>query len=145
MTRESEWRREWEVLRAERRLARGRWRSASDGLAARARDPLGLGTLVQDHPIVATGIGAAAGALLVKLFLGGAGARRDDAPPRDGAGRPQSVLSAVLRDAALGIAVPWLLRTLKEKVGWDLSPDPAPGTDPPCPQAAGPEGRAPRS
>lgn len=133
MTRETEWREEWEILRAERDLARRRLRGAADGLAARAKDPLGLRTFVREHPVAATGIGAAAGALLVKMLLGGARPPRDDEPHGNGAAPPARAWSAVLRDAALGIAVPWLLRVLKERVGRALDPDPAPDPDRPRP------------
>ena len=119
MTREGEWRKEWEVLRAERALARRRWRSAADGLSARARDPLGLGRLVHDHPVAATGIGAAAGALLMRLFAGGGRARGDGESRDDGPARQSPSWPAALRDAALDVAVPWLLRALKG------DPDPA--------------------
>jgi hypothetical protein len=129
VTRETEWREEWAVLRAERERARRRWRSAADGLAEQARDPLGLGRLVRGHPVAAAGLGAAAGALLVKLLLGGAKSARDRRARGDHAARP--AWSKVLLDAALGVAMPWLLRTLKDKFGWDLEPGAAPEPDRP--------------
>ena len=135
MSFEAEWRKEWEVLRAERALARRRWRSAADELAERAHDPFGLGKLIKDHPVAAAGIGAAAGALLVKLFLGRSGKSRDGASQRSGAShdddtaeRPAAnVWSTILRDAALRIAVPWIIDWVKEKFGADLAPNAAPG------------------
>lgn len=132
MTRETEWRREWDVLRAERVRARHEWRTAADGLAARARDPLGVGGLVRDHPVAATGIGAAAAALLVKLFVGRASKRRHGASTDDdGAARTASPFSKILRDTAVSFAVPWLLRAAKEKFGWDLgsSAEPRPSRE----------------
>jgi hypothetical protein len=119
VTREEEWRLEFEALRAERAVARRKWRGAADGLAERARDPLGLRGLVKAHPIAATGIGAAVGALLVKMLFG----RRKDP---DVNGQPPSALSAVLRNAVVGVAVPWLLRTVKEKFGWGAGEAEAP-------------------
>jgi hypothetical protein len=115
MTRESRWREEWEALRAERALARRKWREAAGGLAGRARAPLGIGRLIRDHPIAAAGIGAAAGALLVKLFLSRAPARRESPPPCEEAARPAPAWSTALRDAALGVAVPWIIRMLEER------------------------------
>jgi hypothetical protein len=85
VTREAEWRREWEVLRAERALARREWRSATDGLSAWSCDPFGIG------------------GLLARLLPGGA-------PEREA---PDPSWRAVLRDAALGFAVPWILDRLK--------------------------------
>jgi hypothetical protein len=114
MTREEEWRREWEVLRAARGLARSRWRDASGALAARAKDPLGLSRAVHDYPIAAAGIGAMAGALLVKVLLGGR-RREAEAPPAAG-------WAGALRDAALGVAIPWLLRVLQGKAGGGIDP-----------------------
>lgn len=116
MSSERRWRAEWEVLRAERDRARRRWRIAADGLAARARDPLGVGRLVRDHPVAAGGVGAAVAALLARSFLRGARAQRDDAAA------PASAWTTILRDAALSIGVPWLLRYVKDKFGWDLAP-----------------------
>ncbi len=139
---ETDWQKEWEVLRAERDVARRQWRSAADGLAARARDPFGLRSLVQDHPVAATGIGAALGAVFVKLFLGRKGARKGGAPRGDGVsgpdadGRPPPRWSTVLREVALSIAVPWLIRTLREKFGFDIEPAVAPEPDRPQPAAA---------
>ena len=124
MTSEIEWRKEWELLRADRARARRQWRSAADGLAAKAHDPLGLNRLIQGHPIAATGIGAAAGAILAKLFLGRKRARQGDA--RAGSG---SVWSAMLRDAAISVALPWLVRMVKDKFGWDLAPGAVPESD----------------
>jgi hypothetical protein len=120
VTRETQWQEEWKGLRAERDLARRRWRSAADELAVRARDPLGLGRLVRDHPVASTGIGAAAGALLARLFLGGARPSRDAASKNGDGDRAAPVWSTLLREAALSVALPWLLRMLKEKLGWDL-------------------------
>jgi len=116
VTSERQWRAEWEVLRADRDRARRAWRSAADGLAARARDPLGVGRLVRDHPVAAGGVGAAVAALLARSFLRGARA------PRDGADAPASPWSTILRDAALSVGVPWLVRYVKDKFGWDLAP-----------------------
>jgi hypothetical protein len=136
VTRETEWRAEWEVLRAERELARRRWRSAADGLAVRANDPLGLRRLVDAHPVAATGIGAAAGALLTKWFLGGARAPRAGRTANGGGHRPASVWSSLLRDAAVSLVVPWLLRMAKAKFGWDLQPVAMKGHDDAAPEAA---------
>lgn len=136
MSYEAEWRKEWEVLRAERAVARRRWRSAADELTERAHDPFGLRKLIADHPVVATGIGAAAGALLVKLLFGRSGKSRDGSSQRNGAphddddtakGPAANVWSTILRDAALRIAVPWLLNWVREKFGQDLDPKAAPG------------------
>jgi hypothetical protein len=124
MTREEEWRKEWEGLRAARALARSRWRAASGALSARAKDPLGLNGAIHDHPIAAAGIGAVAGALLVKVLLGG--------PRREASGGPAAGWIGALRDAALGVAVPWLLRVLQEKTGGG----PGPSATPEAPRAA---------
>lgn len=124
MTREAKWRTEWEALRAERALARRRWRSAADGLAARARDPLGLAGLVGGHPIASAGIGAALGALLLRLFLRGRARRKEGR--EHGSARPQSSWTTTLRDALLRVALPWLVRYVKEQFGRDADPAPAP-------------------
>jgi len=135
VTRESAWRIEWAALRAERDRARRKWRGAADGLAARARDPLGLGKLAHDHPIAAGGVGAAVGALLVNLLLGRARASKRDA---DGAAdAPQaSAWSVLLRDAALNFAVPWLLRMLERRFGGKTDPAASPIPEGPSPSAA---------
>lgn len=117
MTREEEWQREWEVLRAERARARREWRGAADGLSAWSRDPLGLGKLVRGHPLAATGISAAVGALLGKFLQWKVGAAKEESPEAAEPARPAVAWTTVLRDAAVGLAVPWLLRTLKEKFG----------------------------
>lgn len=139
MTHESEWQAEWAILRAERDLARRRWRSAADGLAARARDPLGLGDLVRAHPVVAGGIGAAAVALLVQHLAGRPQPRGDDESPSGGAGRSGATWTSVLRDAVLSVGVPWLLRTLKTRFGWDAGAAAAvqSGSQPPTDEARG--------
>jgi hypothetical protein len=137
VTHESEWREEWAILRAERDLARRRWRSAADGLAARARDPLGLGDLVRAHPVVAGGIGAAAVALLVQHLAGRPHPRGDDKSPSSGAGRPGATWTGVLRDAVLSVGVPWLLRTLKTRFGWDAAAAVQSGSPPPADDARG--------
>ncbi len=114
MTREEEWRREWEGLRAERDLARRRWCEASAGLSAWTRDPLGLGGILKGHPVAAAGIGAALAALLVK-FLG----RRPALGTGEEAAAPPAAWTAVLRDAAVGVAVPWLVRFVAGRFGGD--------------------------
>jgi hypothetical protein len=145
VTRETEWSEEWEVLRAERADARLRWRGAADGLAAQARDPLGLGSLVRDHPVAAAGFGAAAGSLLVKLLLGRAKATRDRPARGDETARPAPAWSTVLLDAALKVAVPWLVRTLQDKFGWDLGAGAAREPDRPHTADAETVAPAPRS
>jgi hypothetical protein len=127
VTREEQWRREWEALRAEREIARRNWRCAADGLAAWARDPLGFKGLVRGHPIASAGIGAAVGALLARLLLRGP----EPGEREEGPARPPAAWTTVLRDAAVGLAVPWLLRVLKEKFGGGPGPDEAP----PAPRA----------
>jgi hypothetical protein len=122
VTIEASWQKEWGVLRAERVLARRRWRSAADGLAARARDPLGLRRLVHDHPIAAGGIGAAAVALVLKLLFGGRKAPSDSAQGPGDAARPAIPWKTLLLDAATSIAGPWLLRLLKQMPGGDPEP-----------------------
>lgn len=116
MTREDEWRREWEGLRAERAEARREWRTAADGLSAWSRDPLGIGRLVRGHPVATAGIGAALGALVARFLRGkapaeGATEERAEAP------RPALAWTTVLRDAAVNLAVPWILRRVKEGFG----------------------------
>jgi hypothetical protein len=114
VTRESRWREEWEVLRAERALARRRWSEAADGIAERARVPLGIVRLIRDHPVAAAGIGAAAGAILVKLLRPPVHGGTDGPPDGGEPTRPAPAWSTALRDAALGIAVPWILRMLEK-------------------------------
>jgi len=123
VTREEQWRAEWEALRAERETARKKWRAASDGLSAWSRDPLGLRRLVSGHPIAATGIAAAVGALLVKHLM------RGPEPKAEEAARPPVAWTTLLRDAAMGLAVPWLARILKETFGA------GPGDAPPAAEA----------
>jgi hypothetical protein len=125
---EAAWREEWKVLHDRRELARRRWRGAVAGLSERARDPLGLGALVREHPLASAGIGAAAGALLGGFLLRGARAQgKDDAAA---SATPPAPWKILLRDAAMGIAVPWLLRMVREKFGGDGVADP--GAPPPC-------------
>ena len=136
MSAEATFRAEWEILHARRERARRRWRGAVSELKDRARDPLGMGSLVREHPLAAAGIGAVAGALLGGLFLRGAGGKRRDAPPEAPAPHPWKTL---FRDAAMGIAVPWVLKVLKEKFSVDIDaapPPAAPAEKPPSPTAA---------
>lgn len=126
---ESDWQAEWESLRAEREIARRKWRLAADGLMERAQDPLGLGRVVRDNPLASTGVGAVVGALLVKMFVAKRAAGTPGHAARNGAAHGPSLWSTVLRDAALSVAVPWLMRTLKDKFGWDLDPAVPPAPD----------------
>lgn len=124
MSGEAEWRREFDALRAERETARAEWRSAASGLAARARDPFGLGAAVREHPIAAQGIGAGIGGFVVDWLLRSLlGKRGSGASSKDGGGAPASSAGldwgAMLRSVAVSVAVPWILRFLKERFGWD--------------------------
>ena len=96
MSREEQWRREWETLRAERELARRRWRGAADGLSAWSRDPLGIHRLVSGHPIAAAGVAAAVGALLARLLS------RGPEPKAEEPARPPVAWTTVLREASAG-------------------------------------------
>lgn len=135
MSAEATFRAEWEVLHARRERARRRWRGAVRELKERARDPLGMGSLVREHPLAAAGIGAVAGALFGGLLLRGVRGPRRDAPRDAPASHPWK---AMLRDAAMGIAVPWVLKVLKEKfaVDVDAAPPPAAGGEDPRPATA---------
>lgn len=144
MKRESTWRKEWDALREERAAAREQWRLAADALAVKAHDPFGLRTLVRAHPVAATGIGAGIAALLVKLFVGRARARRKDAARHDGTPHangngkstpdtetetdpsPATEPAGMLRTVIVSFVVPWLLRTLATKFGLNLEPDAQP-------------------
>lgn len=124
MSGEAEWRREFAALRAERETARAEWRSAASGLAARARDPFGLGAAVREHPIAAQGIGAGIGGFVVDWLLRSLlGKRGSGASSKDGGGASASSAGldwgAMLRSVAVSVAVPWILRFLKERFGWD--------------------------
>ena len=108
--------RHWKELRAERAAARAALVESLDAIEARARDPLRLKERMRKHPILFAGIAAGAGALLVRLFMGGRDAapapamRESPSPPR--AERPD--LIDTLRDAALRAATPWVTRFVDE-------------------------------
>ncbi|MCE9638115.1 MAG: hypothetical protein K8T90_20630 [Planctomycetes bacterium] len=129
---ETDWKREWETLRAEREVARRKWRRAADGLTEHARDPLGLGKMIHDNPVASTGVGAIVGAMLVKMFIARKSESRSGTQNRGSPPPAQSMWSTIIREAALSVAVPWLMRMMKEKFGWDL--------DPAAPHAPAPDG-----
>jgi len=108
--------RHWRELRAERAAARAALVESLDAIEARARDPLRLKKRMREHPILFAGVAAGAGALLVRLFLGGRDAAPApavrEAPSRPRAERPD--LLETLRDAALRVATPWVTRLVDE-------------------------------
>jgi hypothetical protein len=106
----------WKQLRAERAAARAELVASLDALETRARDPLRLKERMRKHPILFAGVATVAGALLVRLVMGG----RDAAPApaaREAPGRPRRErpdLIDTLRDAALRVAAPWVTRFVDE-------------------------------
>ncbi len=109
---------EWDRLVAERAAARARLARSLDLLAVRAKDPLRLKETIRRHPIVAAGLAAGAGALLVRLLLRGPAreeekAARVERTPEDDA---PSIFDA-LRDAAIRAAAPYVARFVDEHLG----------------------------
>ena len=106
----------WKHLRAERAAARAALVESLDALEARARDPLRLKERMRKHPILFAAGAAVAGAVLVRLVMGGRdaapapAAREAPSPPR----RERPDFIDTLRDAALRVAAPWVTRFVDE-------------------------------
>lgn len=117
---------EWARVTAERAALRADLSRTMTTLDARARDPFGLKEKIRKHPVLAAGIAAGAGAVLVNLFVGRGGGdeRRDSAeaggPSRNG----NSPALDALRDVALRVATPWITRWVAENLG-----EPAPADE----------------
>jgi hypothetical protein len=109
----------WKELRAERAAARAALVESLDAIEARASDPLRLKQRMRKHPILFAGVAAAAGAIFVRIFMGGRDAApapaATDASRRSRAERPD--LLETLRDAALRAAQPWVTRFVDEHLG----------------------------
>jgi hypothetical protein len=109
----------WKELRAERAAARAALVASLDAIEARASDPLRLKQRMRKHPVLYAGVAAGAGALLIRLFMGGRDAEpapaARDAPSRPRAERPD--LLETLRDAALRVATPWVTQFVDEHLG----------------------------
>lgn len=103
-----EWQEEWDRLVDERAAARRRWARARDVVSEKARDPLGIKTVFKRHPVLAGGVAAGLGALLVKSILGTG--RRPRAPDADRAPAPWSV---ALKQVAMSVATPLLTQLLQ--------------------------------
>ena len=106
----------WRQLRAERAAARAALVSSLDAIEARASDPLRLKERMRKHPVLFAGVAAGAGALLIKMIMGG----RDPAPApesRESESRARvdgPDLMETLRDAAVRAAAPWVTRFIVE-------------------------------
>jgi len=104
----------WKELHAEHAAARAALIESLEAIEERARDPLRLKQRMRKHPVLFAGIAAGAGALLVRLVMGG----RDAAPAtREAPHRPRAEppdLLETLRDAALRVATPWVTRFVDE-------------------------------
>jgi hypothetical protein len=106
-----EWQTEWDQLVNERAAARRRWARSVEVVAVKARDPLGVKTIFKRHPVLASGVAAGLGALLVKTLLGAA--RR---PREEDADRPPSNWSAALKTVAMNVATPLLTHFLSSRL-----------------------------
>jgi hypothetical protein len=115
---------EWARARAERAVFRADLARTMTTLDARARDPFGLKEKVRRHPVLAAGIAAGAGAILVNLLVrGGADDDRRDAgeggsPSRNG----DSPALDALRDVAVRVATPWITSWIAEHLGEPARP-----------------------
>jgi hypothetical protein len=117
---------DWARARAERAALRADLSRTMSTLDARARDPFGLKEKIRKHPVLAAGIAAGAGAVLVNLLVGrgggGGGDRRDDeergGPSRNG----DSPALDALRDVAVRVATPWITGWIAEHLGEPTQP-----------------------
>lgn len=115
MSREADRRAEWTALLAERAEARRRWCVAAADVADRARDPLGLRSIVRRHPALAGGVVAGAIALLLRRSGrrtepadGATAHRRERARSDDPAQTAAPPHESLLLRAAITIGLPWL-------------------------------------
>jgi hypothetical protein len=115
------WQEEWDALRAERELARRKWRRASHALGERAKDPLGVKSAIRKHPLLAAAVTAGAGALIGRLLFGGGGGghRRhadDDEPAPSRNGHGGSAWSHALQSVAMQVATPLLTHFITNRL-----------------------------
>lgn len=112
--RDDDWDDDWDDLLAERAAARNELVRALAALDARMRDPLRIKETIRRHPLVAAGVAAGAGALLVRAFIpsGGRDTRAGDGPE----GPPAPSLLDEWSDAAIRAAGPLLARFVQDQL-----------------------------